>query len=40
MALAAHEYAGTLTLEAFQSRVRQMLEQRWSLSVAGEGRPT
>ncbi len=33
MAVAARDYAGTMTLEAFQDRVREMLERQWGVTL-------
>lgn len=33
MAVAARDYAGTMTLEAFQDRVREMLERQWDVTL-------
>jgi glycosyltransferase involved in cell wall biosynthesis len=33
MAVAARDYASTMTLEAFQDRVREMLERQWAVTL-------
>ena len=37
MAVAAREYAGTMTLEAFQDRVREMLQRQWGVTLRDSG---
>lgn len=37
MAGEAHRYAGTMTLEAFQDRVREMLERQWGVELRRSG---
>lgn len=39
MAAAARDYAGTMTLEAFQDRVRELLERQWRVSLPEPSRP-
>lgn len=37
MARDAHRYAGTMTLEAFQDRVKEMLERQWGVELRRSG---
>ena len=39
MATASRDYAGTMTLEAFQDRVRELLELQWQVSLPEPSRP-
>lgn len=38
MAVAARDYAGAMTLEAFQDRVRELLERQWKVDLPAPGR--
>jgi glycosyltransferase involved in cell wall biosynthesis len=38
MAEAAREYAAAMTLEAFQDRIRELLERHWGVALAAPGR--
>ncbi len=37
MAESARDYASSMTLEAFQDKVREMLERQWRISLPGQG---